>query len=132
MANVVDILWFRVMVGVFFGLPVTASAFIGAIYGAIFLYAGVREGDAWTLGLGLVAVLGLLGIIGAWWRILKRVAAMVQRERIVVRMLLVSGIAASLLLGAWAVQADEALFVVPFAFITVGGIALVIATPAAL
>ena len=116
----------------FFGVPVTAIGFIGALFGAIYLYAGVREGNAWALGLGLVAVLGLLGIVGAWWRVLKPVAAMVARERLVVRMLLASGVAASLFLGALAVQADEALLVVPFALIAVGGMALVIATPTAL
>lgn len=125
-------LWFRVVLGVFLGVPVTALALIGSIYGAIYLYAGVREGDAWALGLGLVAVLGLLGIVGAWWRVLKRVAAMVKRERLVVRALLASGVAASLFLGAWAAQAGEAIVAVPFALIAVGGIALVIATPTAL
>lgn len=132
LTNVADMLWFRVLLGVFFGVPVTALAFIGAIFGAIYLYAGVREGHAWAVGLGLVAVLGLLGVVGAWWRVLKRVTAMVERERHVVRTLLASGVAASLFLGAWAVQADEALVAVPFALIAVGGIALVIATPSAL
>jgi hypothetical protein len=132
LTNVADMLWFRVVLGVFFGVPVTAIGFIGALFGAIYLYAGVREGNAWALGLGLVAVLGLLGIVGAWWRVLKPVAAMVARERLVVRMLLASGVAASLFLGALAVQADEALLVVPFALIAVGGMALVIATPTAL
>lgn len=132
LADVIDRPWVRVGLGVFIGVPITAAALIGAIYGAVFFVGGVRDREFWAVGLGLVATLGVLGIAGAWRRILKRHTAMPHRERVVVRGLLLSGIAASIVLGGWAVQADWVAAALSFALLTIGGVALVLATPVAL
>lgn len=132
LVDVIDRPWVRVALGAFIGVPITAAALIGAIYGAVFLVGGVRDSEFWAIGLGLVATLGVLGIAGAWRRILKRHAAMPHRERVVVRGLLLSGIAASIVLGGWAVQADWVAAGLSFALLTIGGVALVLATPVAL
>jgi hypothetical protein len=132
LSGALDRPWLRIAVGVFLGIPLTAAALFGAIFGTIFFVHGLQDGEFWAIGLGLVAALGALGIAGAWWRLLRRHTAMSRRESIVVRVLLFSGIVSSIVLGAWAVQGEWAAAALLFGLLAIGGVALVLATPVAL
>jgi hypothetical protein len=122
----------RIVVGTAIGLPITAAAVMGAIYGVIFLVGGVLKRELWAVGLGLVAVLGVMGLFGAWRRLLKTHAEMSPHERLVVRRLLGCGIVASAALAATTLYSDFPAGGIFFGVLVLGGIAFVRATPVAL
>lgn len=125
--------WLRIVLGAAIGIPFTAAALVGSIYGVIFLVGGLRGGEFFPTGVGLAAALGMLGVVGAWRRLLKPQSAMSHRERMVVRFLLFSGIASSTALaGVSLVYAEWPAIAFLFALIAAGGVALVLATPTTL
>ena len=122
--------WFRLVFGAAVGVPFTAAALIGSVYGAIFLVGGVSQGQFHLVGLGLIAVFGVLGVVGAWRRLLKQHSAMSPRERLVVRLLLFSGVASgALLAGISALYAQWVNAAVFFAVVAAGGVIFVLGTP---
>ena len=120
----------RIVLGTAIGLPLTAAALVCAIYGIAFFFGGLSSGNYLIAGLGPVTIFGLLGIAGAWRRLLKPHASMNSRERKIVRVLLLAGVAASVILAIVSLASIESsLLVLFFAALTCGGIIFVLATP---
>ena len=123
----------RIVLGTAIGLPLTAAALVCAIYGIALLFGGLSSGNYLIAGLGPVTIFVLLGIAGVWRRLLKPHASMNNRERKIVRVLLLAGVAASVILAIVSLASIESyLLVLFFAVLTCGGIIFVLATPNAL
>ena len=69
----------RITLGTAIGLPLTAAARVCAMYGVLLFFGGLSSGNYLIAGLGPVTVFGLLGIAGAWRRLLKPHASMSSR-----------------------------------------------------
>lgn len=120
----------RITLGTAIGLPLTAAALVCAMYGVMLFFGGLSSGSYLIAGLGPVTVFGLLGIAGAWRRLLKPHASMNSRERKIVRSLLLAGVAASVILAIVSLVSTESyLLVLFFTALTGGGLTFVLATP---
>lgn len=120
----------RVALGTAIGLPLTAAALVCAMYGIAFFFGGISSGDYLIAGFGPITIFGLLGIAGAWRRLLRPHASMSSRERKIVRFLLLAGVAASGILAIVSLASIESyLLVLFFAALTCGGLIFFLATP---
>jgi len=96
----------RIIVGITIGLPITPLALMYGIHGLLIGFQGLVEGDYLFLLIGVLAVTGLIGIIGAWWRLFRSTEKMKTKERKVVRIMLFCGVISCLGLAAWALFLD--------------------------
>lgn len=132
-AQLLDVHLVRLVLGIALGLPVTALALLGAVYGLAMGYGGLAGGR--NLGLSAIALgmvlLAFAGLVGAWRRILKPRAGMTPRQARTVRALLLAGVAAALFMVLAAVLwfDNYVLASVPL-FIGAMGVVLLLATPA--
>lgn len=81
------------------GVLITLAALFGSIYGLVLGYAGITKGQPWLIILGIVTILALLGIIGAWLRYSNNLSTMSQTKRTNTRFFLICGIVASIYLA---------------------------------
>jgi hypothetical protein len=130
LAKTLDRTLYRVIVGVAFGVPLTALTLLGCFFGFVYGIEGLRRGDLLFLALGAITLLGVLGFAGAWTRILRTHQSMSRGQRITVRYLLSAGVVASLSLAGlsftWSPYTGLAFIVLAF-----GGITFILATPLA-
>lgn len=123
----------RIILGTAFGLPITALILVASIWGLIAGYGALLAGEILYSGIGVITVLGLLGISGAWRRVLKTHEAMTARERLIVRRFLACGVIASIALALLAfVYIESTLLALFLVLLALGGGFFVLATPTAL
>ena len=87
----------RILFGVALGLPITALALIGGLYGCVIGLTGLLTGSDKFLFAFITAttVLGLAGISGAWRRILRPSVEMTASEVKTIHALLWAGVPVS-------------------------------------
>ena len=122
----------RILFGVALGLPITALALIGGLYGCVIGLTGLLTGSDKFLFAFITATtfLGLAGISGAWRRILRPSVEMTASEIKTIQALLWAGVLSSFCLAGGVAHWSEPFWLV-FAFVGLGlaGIVLVLATP---
>jgi type III secretory pathway component EscS len=92
MERIVDLWWFRLIL-IAIGVPITLVALVGAVYGVFLTMGSVQHGLTFGFALGLMALFGLLGVVGAWLRLSIGYREMSQRLRQFTRVLLLCGVA---------------------------------------
>ena len=88
----------RVML-MFFGLPVTAFILFLAVHGLVLGYGGIIKGQIVMILMGLLTVTGLIGVFGAWLRVLTLPKSLSFIK--VINLMLGVGIATCLVLCGW-------------------------------
>jgi hypothetical protein len=86
----------RTVLGVLVGFPLSLVTLFAAPYGLLLGYGGVAEGNPQLFFLGLMTVLGLIAIYGAWYRLLVPHAEMVAAQVRRIRFCLYCGVISSL------------------------------------
>ncbi|WP_198263188.1 hypothetical protein [sulfur-oxidizing endosymbiont of Gigantopelta aegis] len=61
----------RLIIGIFVAAPFTATALLFGLYGIMFGIAGITSKHPFASLFGLLTALGLIGVAGAWRRLLK-------------------------------------------------------------
>ena len=129
---IVDILdnkRFRVIFALFIGVPLTFLYLIALPSGLMMGIVGLRELEAPTLAMGIAAILGSFGIIGAWLRLIKRWDEFSTKQLILIRALLICGVAATLIILILTIWAETFLrFGLPSLVLLVGGILFYLGT----
>lgn len=96
---------FRILFGLFVGFPATLLLLVLSVYGYIFGIIAIREQDLLSAAFAFSTLLGTAGVVGAWIRLLKRSDRISASLRLLIRILLLCGIAASavlLVITIWA------------------------------
>lgn len=122
----------RFTIGAVFGVPVTVLALLGAIYGSVFGLVWLENRDPLFLSFAATGALGVLGVCGAWLRLLTPHTAMSSSRRLAVRALLFAGVISSAYAAAQLLISAEMLLGALFVFLCLGGVMLVLGTPYAL
>lgn len=97
---------FRILFGLFVGFPATLLFLVLSVYGYIFGIIAIRERDLLSGALAFSTVLGTAGVIGAWLRLLKQSNRISVRRKLFIRISLLCGVAASLILLAITIWAE--------------------------
>jgi hypothetical protein len=129
--NLFDRLNIRIFIGVTLGLPISALAVIGGLYGLFIGFGGfLTTGKAMFALITAITLLGLAGIFGAWRRILRSSLELTEPESKTIRTLLGAGVLSSVSLADILVYFSESFWLI-LAFIILGviGILLILATP---
>lgn len=114
---------FRIIFALFAGIPLTLLFLVALPSGLIMGIVGLRDFETATLSMGIAAILGALGMIGAWMRIAKRIDNCSPGQMIFTRILLACGITASAILLLLTIWADTFLaFGLPMMVLLIGGI----------
>ncbi len=125
-----DKLSLRIFIGAIFGVPLTAISLVAGIYGLVFGYAGLVGGGVWLIIIGVVTITGLIGICGAWRRLLKTSNLMTKRERKIIRNMLFCGFLSSFVITAWLLYVDGiselSLILI---ILSLGGVVFILGTP---
>jgi hypothetical protein len=131
LAELLDRFPVRVLLAFTVGVPVTVVALVFGFLGLVTGLGGLTTGTAKLQFLGntLATILGLLGIAGAWFRLLAPHTAFGPNRRRVVVVLLCSGIASALLIAAYAVSLGATLAAGGALAVAALGLAFVAATP---
>ena len=88
----------RIAIAICAGLPLTVLFMLLFPAGLMMGIVGIREGEIPTLMMGIAALLGLAGLIGAWLRITRHSQSFSRKLKAITRTLLACGIVASLIL----------------------------------
>jgi hypothetical protein len=105
--NVIDRPLVRLALGVLVGFPLSVVAVFAVPHGLVMGYGGILEGSPLLIFVGLVTVLGVIAIYGAWYRLLVPHAEMVVAQVRRIRFCLYCGVISSLGLAGWAGYAIE-------------------------
>lgn len=130
-ANQLDRPVVRFALGTFIGLPISAATVIGSLYSVIFLYGGIIQADLRVATLGAGGILGTVGVLGAWRRLLKRSTEMSEGDRKTARLMLKCGVIGALVLALWCLFAGFWLGVFGSVAFALFGVALRKGTPLA-
>lgn len=119
----------RLILGVLVGFPLSLVAVFAVPHGLVLGYGGVVELDPLLAFAGLMTVLGVIAIYGAWYRLLVPHAEMVAAQARRVRFCLYCGVVSSLGLAGWAGYETEFALSGALGFFAVIGVVLVKSTP---
>jgi len=119
---------FRIAFAVLVGIPATFVYFVAAIYGFVLVIASFHNFQLFPASLGVATLLGTLGIVGAWLRLIKRRDNLGARELKFTRASLACGVIASIILLANAILAGSLIFGVPLAILTLVGVFFYVGT----
>lgn len=122
--------YLRIIIGIFIGLPLTATSLIGGAHGLVLGYAGIVNAMFGLLLMGILTITGFIGIFGAWLRLLESTYSMSDRYRIKTRVMLYFGLVTSSILYILAIYTDGlSLLSMPFIAMTIGSVLFIIGTP---
>lgn len=120
----------RLVIGIFWGVPVTLLLVPLTIYGVIFGFNGLVNGVASGLELLAITAMGVAGVVAGWHRILKRHSQMTRNTRINLRRSLILGVISSGFIGILALYfIDMRIFSLFFIFSAAFGLLLISGTP---
>ena len=120
----------RIMIGLFVGIPFTAISIPSALYGLLFGVAGLLFSGSIIFALiGFTAITGLIGISGAWRRLLKSSDILCQEERLLIRKMLFSGLISSLILSTSALYFNYLETILLFTLLLFINLFFIYATP---
>ena len=100
--KLIDRLLVRLILGVLVGFPLSVVAVFAVPHGLVLGYGGIVEREPLGAFSGLMTVLGVIAIVGAWYRLLVPHAEMGATQARRIRFCLWCGVASSLGLAAWA------------------------------
>jgi len=86
----------RIAIGIFVAVPFTAVALLFGLYGIIFGISGIATINPFASLFALLTALGLIGIAGAWRRLLKSTNKNNSKEQNKIRTMLFCGLASTL------------------------------------
>jgi hypothetical protein len=127
--NIIDRPLVRIALGALLGIPLSVVAVIAMPHGLALGYGGVVEREPLLIFVGLMTVLGIVAIYGAWHRLLVPHVKMVAAQARHVRFCLYCGIISSLGLAGWAGYETEIALSCALALPAAIGIVLVKVTP---
>jgi hypothetical protein len=120
----------RLVLGTAIGLPLTAAALVAAVEAAVLSIGALQRAEYLIAGLGPLAILGLLGIAGAWRRLLRTNERMTYSERRFIRVFLYAGTVSSITLVLVSIfYFDSMLLSLLFVVLGCGGVIFILATP---
>jgi len=93
----------RIIIGVFIATPFTVAAIIFGLYGIVVGIAGVAEKSLIWFLLCLISISGLIGVLGAWRRLVKTTKELSNKEQNKIRTMLFFGLASTVALFLWSV-----------------------------
>ena len=120
---------FRIVFALLVGAPASFLYLILALHIFVLAPSLIHDFNLYIALFLLSAILGLFGIAGAWWRLLKRSDKQSRIEKYLLRKSLVSGIVASLILVFTSVESREIELVILTLIITFGGVLFYVGTP---
>lgn len=123
--------WMRILI-VFCWTVVATILGFGTIDGIALGLGGIENNNIWAMSFGLGTIISYFGLIGAWVRVRNTYALMPVRKINLVRVFLMLGLFAALLLlvGVIGMLGSSSLyFTVSSMFIIVGGVVILLATP---
>ena len=129
LAELIDYRLLRLALGALVGFPLSIIAVFAAPQGLVLGYWGIVEGNLLSAFLGLMTMLGVVSIFGAWYRLLVPHANMAAIQARRVRFCLYCGVISSL--GLAALAGHDALFGLSAAVSLLGiaGVILILGTP---
>ena len=95
----------RIIIGLFIATPFTVAAIIFGLYGIIVGIAGIAEKSPIFL-LALISISGLVGVLGAWRRLVKTTMELSDKEQNKIRTMLFFGLASTVALCIWSVYLE--------------------------
>jgi len=96
----------RIIIGLFIATPFTVAAIIFGLYGIILGIAGVAENNPILFLLSLISISGLVGVLGAWRRLVKTTTELSDKEQNKIRTMLFFGLASTVALCIWSVYLE--------------------------
>lgn len=103
--DILDNKVFRILFGMFIGIPSTLAFLILLPSGLIMGVTGLRNFDVPTLSMGVASIFGAFGVMGAWLRLTKTIDRFSQNQIMYLRLLLSGGITATVILLALTIWA---------------------------
>jgi len=120
----------RIMIGLFVGIPFTAISIPLGLYGLLFGISGLFFNGSIIFALiGFTAITGLIGISGAWRRLLKSSDIICQKERLLIRKMLFSGLTSTLILFTLVLYFNYLEAIFPFTLLLLINLFFIYATP---
>ena len=119
----------RIIIGIVIAAPFTAGAIIFGLYGIIMGIGGIAEQSPVLLLLGLITISGLIGVSGAWRRLLKTTNEINYKEQNKIRTMLFFGLASALALLAWSIYFKWPLAITICVLISTLNVLFIYATP---
>jgi hypothetical protein len=129
LSNAIDRPVVRLVLGVLIGFPLSVVALFAAPHGLILGYAGVAEGSPLLIFAGLMTVLGVIAIFGAWYRLFVPHVEMGIAQARGIRFCLYCGVISSFGLAAWAGYERQFLLASALGLFVIAGVVLVKGTP---
>ncbi len=121
--DILDNKAFRILFGMFIGIPSTLAFLIVLPSGLIMGVTGIRDFDVPTLSMGIASIFGAFGVMGAWLRLTKEIDQFSQNQITYLRLLLSGGITATVILLALTIWAGTFLvFGLPMIALLVVGV----------
>lgn len=127
--KVIDRPLVRVTLGVLIGVPFSVVAVFAVPHGVVLGYSGIVEGDPLLISVGLVTVLGVMAIYGAWYRLLVPHTEMLLAQARRIRFCLYCGVTSSSGLAGWAGYEAEFALSATLGLFTIIGVVLIKGTP---
>lgn len=119
----------RIIIGLFIAAPFTAGAIIFGFYGILFGIGGITGQNPQAFFLGLITISGLVGVSGAWRRLLKPTSERMNKEQNKIRVMLFFGLASSLALFASSIYFKLTEAILLFIAIIILNIVFIYGTP---
>ena len=119
----------RITIGVFIAAPFTAGALMFGLYGIMFGIGGITSKNPGAFLLGLITISGLVGVAGAWRRLLKPTNDTSNKEQNKIRTMLFYGLASSLALFVISIYFKITEATIILLFITIINVFFIYATP---
>ena len=130
MENTLNNIIVRFIVGIFIGLPFTATALFAGAHGLILGYAGIVNAEFGMAIIGILTGTGFIGIVGAWLRLIEPTHSMSSRYLRITRLMLYSGFITSASFTIWVVTIEGLTEIsMPIIILTIGSILFITATP---
>jgi hypothetical protein len=127
--RVIDHPLVRLALGLLVGLPLSVVALFAAPHGLILGYGGGVECSVLFLFVGVLTVLGVVAIIGAWYRLFVRSTDVSCAEAQAIRFCLASGIISSVGLATIAAYDAEVILSVTLSLFALVALVLIKGTP---
>ena len=93
--DILDNKSFRVLFGIFIGIPLAMALLIILPTGFIMGVMGIKNFDLPTISMGVASIFGAFGVMGAWLRLTKTMDQLSQKQISYLRLLLSGGITAA-------------------------------------
>ena len=130
MENILNNIFVRIIAGLIVGIPLSALVLVTGAHGLLIGYAGVINSEFWLILVGIITITGIIGIIGAWRRLIDSTYSMSVPYNNKTRTMLFFGVFTSVALTVWTIVIDGVSEIASLLIIlSIGGVIFIIATP---